>query len=129
MNKLFIIGNLTRDPEMRTTQSGARVCAFTVAVNRRRRPNQNNPDADFFQVAVWGDQGENCSRYLTKGRKVAVCGSVQLNKREWNGKTYADMTVMADSVEFLSPREQAYEPEPGPEGLTEVALPDDELPF
>ena len=75
MNKLTIIGNLTRDPESRTTPNGNNVCTFTVAVNRRRSQNSNQPEADFFRVSVFGVVGENCQRYLAKGRKVAVVGS------------------------------------------------------
>lgn len=71
MNKLTIIGNLTRDPESRTTPNGNNVCTFTVAVNRRRSQNSNQPEADFFRVSVFGVMGENCQRYLAKGRKVA----------------------------------------------------------
>lgn len=76
MNKLTIIGNLTRDPESRTTPNGNNVCTFTVAVNRRRSQNSNQPEADFFRVSVFGVVGENCQRYLAKGRKVAVVGRV-----------------------------------------------------
>ena len=83
MNKLFIVGNLTRDPELRTTSSGISVCSFTVAVNRRRSANSaagnNQPEADFFRVSAWRQLGENCSRYPAKGRKVAVTGSVSVN--------------------------------------------------
>ena len=78
MNKLTIIGNLTRDPQLRTTQTGVNVCDFTVAVNRRQsaqqRQNGQQPEADFFRVTAWRELGENCSKYLAKGRKVAVVG-------------------------------------------------------
>ena len=73
MNKLTIIGNLTRDPELRSLSSGIPVCTFTVAVNRRNRSqNAENgqPEADFFRVSAWRQLGENCARYLSKGRKV-----------------------------------------------------------
>ena len=81
MNKLTIIGNLTRDPEMRTTSTGINVTTFTVAVNRRgRRDEQSNqPDADFFRVSAWRALGENCAKFLQKGRKVAVVGAVSLH--------------------------------------------------
>ena len=80
MNKLFIVGNLTRDPELRSTPSGDSVCDFTVAVNRRgRRDAQGTqPEADFFRVSAWRQLGENCAKYLAKGRKVAVTGSVRV---------------------------------------------------
>lgn len=71
MNKLAIIGNLTRDVELRTTQSGKSVANFTVAVNRRAKPGEK-AEADFFRVSVWDKQAETCQKYLAKGRKVCV---------------------------------------------------------
>ena len=81
MNKLTIIGNLTRDPELRTTASGVNVCSFTVAVNRRnRRDDQNGqPEADFFRVTAWRQLADICSKYLAKGRKVCVVGAVSVH--------------------------------------------------
>ena len=105
MNKLTIIGNLTRDPELRTTSTGLNVCSFTVAVNRRRSANSNQPEADFFRVTAWRQLGENCQRYLAKGRKVAVVGSVSVSTYTGNdGTTRASLEVTADDVEFLSSR-------------------------
>lgn len=134
MNKLTIIGNLTRDPETRTTAGGKSVCTFTVAVNRRN-VRDGQPDADFFRVSVWGAQGENCQRYLAKGRKVAVVGSVSANAYQaQNGEARASLEVMATDVEFLSERgEGAAQTEAEPEramkqnGYEEVE--DDDLPF
>lgn len=108
MNKLTIIGNLTRDPETRTTSTGYNVCSFTVAVNRRRSSqNQNQPEADFFRVSAWRQLGELCQKYLAKGRKVAITGSVSVSTYEStkDGKTYASLEVNADDVEFLSSRQ------------------------
>ena len=107
MNKLTIIGNLTRDPESRTTATGSTVCSFTVAVNRRRSSqNSNQPDADFFRVSAWNQLGENCQRYLAKGRKVCVIGRVSVNTYQGNdGTTRASLDVMAEDVEFLSSRQ------------------------
>ncbi len=107
MNKLFIIGNLTRDPELRSTPNGVPVCTFTVAVNRRRASSAEagQPEADFFRVTAWRQLGENCNRYLSKGRKVAVVGPVQVNTyTAQDGSTRASLEVTADDVEFLSPR-------------------------
>ena len=136
MNKLTIIGNLTRDPESRTTASGSTVCSFTVAVNRRRSSqNSNQPEADFFRVSVWNQQGENCQRYLTKGRKVAVVGPVMVNTYTANdGTTRASMEVTADDVEFLSPRpEAAQQDTSSPVQPVQQAsfqqVDDDDLPF
>ena len=109
MNRLTIIGNLTRDPEQRTTPSGATVCSFTVAVNRRgRRDAQGTqPEADFFRVSAWNQLGENCARYLAKGRKVAVVGPVSVHTYQGSdGQTRASLEVMANDVEFLSSRSE-----------------------
>lgn len=102
MNKLTIIGNLTRDPELRKTQSGVSVCTFTVAVNRRRRPGEEE-QADFFRVSAWRELGENCAKWLIKGRKVCVIGPVSVSTYQGqDGKTYANLDVTAQDVEFLS---------------------------
>ena len=139
MNKLTIIGNLTRDPELRTTSSGINVCTFTVAVNRRRSANSNQPEADFFRVSAWRQLGENCQRYLAKGRKVAVVGAVSVQTYTGNdGTTRASLEVNADDVEFLSSRNEdaGYAPaapsQPAPaapamNGFEEVD--DEDLPF
>ena len=139
MNKLTIIGNLTRDPELRTTSSGINVCTFTVAVNRRRSGNSNQPEADFFRVSAWRQLGENCQRYLAKGRKVAVVGPVSVQTYTGaDGTTRASLEVTADDVEFLSSRNedagyapaaptQAAPTAPAMNGFEEVD--DEDLPF
>ena len=107
MNKLFIIGNLTRDPELRTTTSGTNVCDFTVAVNRRARRDaqSNQPEADFFRVSAWNQLADICQKYLAKGRKVAVTGHVSVRTYQGSdGQTRASLEVRADDVEFLSSR-------------------------
>ena len=101
MNKLTIIGNLTRDPELRTTQSGLNVCTFTVAVNRRRSAASDQPEADYFRVTAWRALADNCNKFLAKGRKVAVVGPVMVNTYTANdGTTRASMEVTADDVEL-----------------------------
>lgn len=144
MNKLTIIGNLTRDPELRATQSGKSVCNFTVAVNRRRGQNNNGqPEADFFRVNVWNQLGENCHRYLAKGRKVCVVGPVSASTYQASdGSTRVQLEVTAEDVEFLSSRTEdqaaggytapaAPAPAPAPavpnSGYT--AVEPDDLPF
>ena len=109
MNKLIIIGNLTRDPETRTIASGSTVCSFTVAVNRRRSSqSQNQPEADFFRVSAWNKLGDVCQRYLAKGRKVCVVGSVSVSSYEAkDGGTRFSLDVSADDVEFLSSRSES----------------------
>ena len=103
MNKLTIIGNLTRDPELRTTTSGVNVCSFTVAVNRKKK-QEGQPEADFFRVTAWRELGEICAKYLAKGRKVCVVGSVSVHTYDSNGKTSASLEVLAEDVEFLTPK-------------------------
>lgn len=101
MNKLTIIGNLTRDVELRTTQSGKSVANFTVAVNRRAKTGEK-VEADFFRVSVWDKQAEACQKYLAKGRKVCVIGSVSVSTYNANdGSTRATLEVFAQDVEFL----------------------------
>ncbi len=112
MNKVFLIGNLTRDPELRTTPSGVSVCSFTIAVNRRRANNAEagQPEADFFRVSAWRQLGEICSKYLAKGRKVSVVGTVSASAYIGNdGQARASLEVQADDVEFLTPRSEAGE--------------------
>ena len=102
MNKLTIIGNLTRDPELRTTTAGVNVCDFTVAVNRRQK-REGQPEADFFHVTAWRQLGENCAKFLTKGRKVCCVGAVSVRTYQSNnGETKASLEVTAEDVEFLS---------------------------
>ena len=112
MNKLFITGNLTGDPELRTTNNGKSVCSFSVAVNRKRKID-GQPDADFFRVSAWGALGENCAKFLAKGRKVGVSGSVSVHTYDSHGETRASMEVMADDVEFLSPRSESVDRDTG----------------
>ncbi len=104
MNKLTIIGNLTRDPDTRTLSTGDTACSFTVAVNRRGRDNDK---ADFFRVTAWNKLGDNCQRYLAKGRKVAVVGPVSVSSYEAKdgGGTRFSLDIRAEDVEFLSSRQ------------------------
>lgn len=142
MNKLTIIGNLTRDPELRTTPNGFSVCDFTVAVNRRSSRNNadGQPDADFFRVSAWRQLGENCQRYLAKGRKVCVIGPVSARTYQANdGTTRVSLEVTADDVEFLSSRNDdqaggysapaASAPAPMAQNSGFTAVETDELPF
>lgn len=106
-----MIGNLVADPELRTTQTGDSVCSFRIAVNRRRRnADANQPEADFFRISAWRQLGENCSRYLAKGRKVSVVGTVSASAYTGNdGQAHASLEVQADDVEFLTPKGEAGE--------------------
>lgn len=133
MNKIVIIGNLTKTPELRSTQDGTPVCGFTVAVNRPKTKNNPDPGADFFNVNAWRGLGENCAKYLDKGRKVAVSGRVSLRTWEKDGKHGASLEVLAEDVEFLTSRtESATQPEPAPqvdEQTGFAAVDPDGLPF
>ena len=105
MNKIILIGNLTRDPELRSTANGTSVCTFTIAVNRRFATQGGEREADFFRINAWRQLGETCSRYLSKGRKVAVIGELQARTFEAkDGTTKMSLDVSADEVEFLSPK-------------------------
>ena len=113
MEKLQIIGNLTRDPELKTTQTGISVCEFTVAVNQRptkaQREAGQQPPAKFFRVTVWRELAENCAKYLAKGRKVYCEGTITASAYtgKEDGKAHASLDMTADNVEFLSSRGDA----------------------
>ena len=104
MNKVFLIGNLTKDPEMRSTQSGVAVCNFSIAVNRRfRNPQTGRQETDFLNIVAWRQLAELCSKYLAKGRKVAVIGNIQTRTYEAkDGNKRTAWDIVADEVEFLS---------------------------
>lgn len=125
MNRLVIIGNCTKDPEIRTTTQGKNVCVFSVAVNRRRRTeNQNQPEADFFRVTAWDALGENCGKYLQKGKKVAVVGSVSVHAyTDAKGNPAASLEVIANEVEFLSPRDESIDRQSGMQKVEVEGLP------
>ena len=131
MNSLHIIGNIVRDPELRSTPSGSTVCSITVAVNRRKANPDGTHDADFFKVSAWNKLGEICSKYLSKGRKVSVVGSVSVSVYKGkDGKPYANMEVTASDVEFISSRTEGAEEEPHYDqqsGMT--AVNPEDLPF
>lgn len=135
MNKLTIIGNLTRDPELRTTATGLSVCSFTVAVNRKKTANQQQPEADYFKVTAWRERGEICAKFLAKGRKVCVIGPVSVSTFTGSdGTTRANLEVTAEEVEFLSSRQEAPAAAPEPvrdpqTGMEQVQMDADDLPF
>lgn len=132
MNKLFITGNLTKDPELRITQGGISVCSFTVAVNRRRHGN-DQPEADFFRVTTWRELAESCGKYLCKGRKVAVTGEVSVSTyKAADGTTRANLDLTANDVEFLSPAQKTEAVENKPNAIKNTGyeeIMDDELPW
>ncbi len=146
MNKIILIGNLTRDPELRTVAGGVSVCSFTIAVNDRRGRSQQGGDqqdsAQFFRITAWRQLGENCAKYLAKGRKVFVSGPLTARTYQANdGTTRVSLEVTAEDVEFLSSRNDGEGAGFAPaapaaptssvtaqnDGFTQVV--DDDLPF
>ena len=111
INVVVVTGNLTRDPELRSLPSGTSVCDLRIAVNTRRKNGATGEWEDkpnYFDVKVWGAQGENCARFLSKGRPVAVQG--RLEWREWetqDGQKRQAVDIIAESVQFLGGREEA----------------------
>lgn len=141
MNKVYLIGNLTRDPEMRVTQTGVPVCNFSIAVNRRKDAS-GVQKTDFFDIVAWRGTGELCGKFLMKGKKVAIVGSIQTGTyTDKNGAKRVTWDVVADEVEFLTPMGEApkydapaqYSPAPqtvsNPVEAAFEKVDDDELPF
>lgn len=110
MNKVILIGNLTRDPELTETPSGVPVCRFAIAVSRDYADSQGNRETDFFNITTWRGKAETCGKYLKKGNKVAVFGSLQ--NRSYEDKDGIKRTVtdvIASDVEFLTPKQSEEE--------------------
>ena len=153
INRVVLTGNLTRDPELRSLPSGTSVCKLRIASNTRRKDQASGEwvdKANFFDVTVWGAQGENCSRFLSKGRPIALDG--RLEWREWeaqdgSGKRQS-VEIIADSVQFLGGRDDApsggngftpqsdvpvnqsdFQPAGAPAGGGSTAPADDDIPF
>ena len=145
INRVVLVGNLTRDPEMKHLPSGTALCSLRIAVNTRRKDEsgQWTDKPNYFDVSVWGAQGESCAQYLAKGRPVAIDG--RLEWREWeatdgSGKRQA-VEIVADNVQFLGSREGGGEAAGGaggqfvPQAATAAgadfgsAPADDDIPF
>lgn len=105
MNKVFLIGNLTRDPELTETPNGIMVCRFSIAVSRDYANADGNRETDFFNITVWRGRAEVCGKYLKKGNKVAVVGSLQTRSYEDKDGVKRTVTdIVASEVEFLTPK-------------------------
>ena len=105
MNKVFLIGNLTRDPEIRETPSGVSVCRFSIAVQRPYSSQDGERQTDFFNCTAWRATAETIARYTKKGNKVAVTGSIQLRNYEDNqGVKRTAVDIIVQDIEFLTPR-------------------------
>jgi len=149
INRVVLTGNLTRDPELRSTGSGTSVCSLRIACNTRRKDSSGQwvDKPNYFDVTVWGAQGENCAQYLSKGRPVAVDG--RLEWREWDtqdGQKRQAVEIIADSVQFLGSRDGGengggggrFTPQSDvpadtadfePAGAGGRSTPDDDIPF
>ncbi|HMC49824.1 MAG TPA: single-stranded DNA-binding protein [Solirubrobacterales bacterium] len=142
INRVVLVGNLTKDPELRHTPSGTAVCSLRLAVNTRRKDSATGEwteKPNYFDITVWGNQGESCAQYLAKGRPVAVDG--RLEWREWDaqdGTKRQAVEIIADSVQFLGGRTDAEGGQPqfvpaGAAAQTEnadfAAGADDDIPF
>lgn len=107
INKVILIGNLTKDPELSQTSSGVKFCKFGIAVNRPFANSDGEREVDFFNITTWRGQAETCAKYLIKGKKVCIVGSLQ--NREYtdnNGVKRTATDVIASEIEFLSARSE-----------------------
>lgn len=136
MNKVILIGNLTRDPELSSTPSGVSVCRFSIAVSRPYVQGDGEKKTDFFNCTAWKGMAENVAKYCRKGNKIALEGSVQIRDYEDNqGKRRTAVDVICSNVEFLTPRTQAADETTEQKGGTGrkiahlEAFEDDDCPF
>ncbi len=140
MNKCFFIGNLTRNPELKTTQSGIAMCKFSIAVQRRFRNPDGEYDVDFFDVVAWRSTAEFCEKYLKTGSKVSVIGELNTSTYQGqDGKMRTNFHINADEVEILSVKNEETPQEDDirektsvvtkPSTKREITPVDEELPF
>ena len=135
MNKVILVGNLTRDPELTETTSGIAVCRFSIAVSRDYTTSDGSRETDFFNITVWRGRAENCGKYLKKGNKVAVVGTLQNRSYEDKDGIKRNVTdIVASDVEFLTPKNAQSDFEgDAPAGRKEPAkleeIDDNQLPF
>lgn len=142
MNKVILVGNLTADPNLSQTTTGVSVCKFSLAVQRPFKNADGNKEADFFSIIVWRALGENCQKYLKKGSKCGVVGSIQTRNYENKDGVKVYVTeIVADEVEFLSAKseeestpplrgqQQSFEKPPRKTVRQLEPVEDDDLPF
>ena len=136
MNKVILVGNLTRDPELSETPNGVPVCRFAIAVSRDYANANGTRETDFFNITVWRGRAENCGKYLKKGNKVAIVGSLQTRSYEdKDGVKRNVIDVIASEVEFLTPKSAQSEAEddgtaPAKKERPDLeAIDDNQLPF
>lgn len=137
MNKVFLVGNLTREPELSSTANGVAMCRIGIAVSRTYTNSEGNREADFFNITAWRNLAERCGKYLHKGSKVGIVGSLQMRSFEVNGEKRNTIDIIAEDVEFLSPRGSGTEHENAPAAPAESGekvvklepVDDSDLPF
>ena len=130
MNKVILIGNLAADPESRTTQSGVAQCTLRLAVQRRFTNQDGKRESDFFNVVCWRQTAEFCAKFLSKGRKIAVEGSLQTRSYEAQDGSKRYVTeILADSVEFCDSRPEGAQAAPKQSAGEFREVDDDDLPF
>jgi single-strand DNA-binding protein len=140
INRVIVVGNLTRDPELRHTPSGMAVCSLRIAVNTTRKDETGQwvDKPNYFDVTVWGQQGENCAQYLAKGRPVAIDGRLEWREWEQEGNKRQAVEIVADNVQFLGSRQDseggspAYVPAGAAAGASDdfpTSPADDDIPF
>ena len=111
-NKVFLIGRLVRDPEMRVTASGITVCRFTIAVDKgfKNREGENQQTADFLRIVTWRRLAEICGQYLKKGKLIAIEGRLQVDSYEKDGEMRESAEIVADQMQMLDRGQENYEP-------------------
>ena len=137
MNKIFLIGRLTKNPELKFTSGGTAICNFTLAVDRTFTNQSGEREADFIPIVVWNKAGENCAKYLSKGRQTAVEGRLLIRSFEGSdGQRRWATEVVADNVEFLSSGQSNGNAKPQQntnsgfdDMANEINFDDDDIPF
>lgn len=140
LNKITIIGNLTRDPELTQTPNGIAVCHFSVAVGRNYPDSNGEKQTDFFNCTAWRSQAETISKYCKKGNKVCVIGSMQSRSYDKDGEKRIAWEIQVSETEFLTPKSSVESEESGSRGNTQppkktankpvlTAMEDDDIPF
>ena len=126
-NKVMLMGNLTRDPELRYTSNGSAVASFGLAVNRKfKQGDELKEDVCFVDITVWGKQGENCAEYLSKGRPAFIEGRLQFSTWESEGQKRSKLEVVANTVQFLGSRSDS---QAGSSSGQPSATEEDDVPF
>jgi single-strand DNA-binding protein len=133
INRVVLTGNLTADPDLRSLPSGTAVCNLRVASNSRRKDASTGEWVDkpnYFDIVIWGAQGENCARYLTKGRPIAIDGHLEWREYEAPDRSRRQaVQIVADTVQFLGNPERGTNDEAPTPAVAHTTAVDDEIPF